>query len=93
MLLYQIELFDLFNTCCSVKVIQAFAFRQNRKAKISIICSRFIENVKFIFLKFICKSFMATGSDESSSDSSKYEGPVYTLSKPIEKGLYSPMTN
>lgn len=36
---------------------------------------------------------MATGSDESSSDSSKYEGPVYTLSKPIEKGLYSPMTN
>lgn len=29
--------------------------------------------------------FMATGSDESSSDSPKHEGPAYTPSKPIEK--------
>lgn len=29
--------------------------------------------------------FMATGSDESSSDSPKHEEPVYTPSKPIEK--------
>lgn len=29
--------------------------------------------------------FMATGSDESSSDSPKHEGPVYTPSKDIEK--------
>lgn len=29
--------------------------------------------------------FMATGSDESSSDSPRYEEPVYTPSKPIEK--------
>lgn len=29
--------------------------------------------------------FMATGSDESSSDSPRHEEPVYTPSKPIEK--------
>lgn len=35
--------------------------------------------------------FMATGSDESSSDSPKREEPVYTPSKPIEKEPTKPI--